>query len=106
LLPEAEEKLSEVVPDYPLANTLAALGVFIVLILQQITIIYSSPKKTIPQKGTIEPITPIAINQDITTEKWEFLVKVNTISTIPMMNITITAVPTITENLPKFGQKC
>jgi zinc transporter ZupT len=46
LMPDAEEKLSSLVGDYPLSNLLTAVGIVIVLSLQQITIALSSKSKS------------------------------------------------------------
>lgn len=46
LMPDAEDKLSSLVVDYPLSNLLTAVGVVIVLSLQQITIALSSKPKS------------------------------------------------------------
>lgn len=46
LMPDAEDKLSSLVGDYPLSNLLTGVGVVIVLSLQQITIALSSKKKS------------------------------------------------------------
>lgn len=45
-MPDAEDKLSSLVGDYPLSNLLTAVGIVIVLTLQQITIALSSKNKS------------------------------------------------------------
>lgn len=42
-MPEADEMLKELVPDYPLANCLTGLGIICVLYLEQLSVMLHKP---------------------------------------------------------------